>query len=115
MRGGKERIVDVELVLDLGVGRDALDAAHLLDLEEHGVAILEDKGEVRAHRHPPPALQLDHALAHGRAHLLVLEEVQNVVLRNYSHLQKSAYTPSLEAVKPFAGRKLWLLRPCCLG
>src|ERR1700730_1271392 len=52
----------VKLVLDLGVVGDALDAAHLLDLEEHGVAVLEDEGQVPAHGHAPHALELDGSL-----------------------------------------------------
>jgi hypothetical protein len=32
-----------------------------------------------AHRHPPHALEIDHAAAHPVADLLVLEEVQNVL------------------------------------
>src|SRR6266850_2055595 len=78
-RLGQEGVVNVELVPDLGIIRDALDAAHLLDLEEHGVPVLEYEGKVPAHRHPPHALQIDHALAHPIAHLLVLEEVQDVL------------------------------------
>ena len=77
-RHRQQSVVDLDLLGDPRRIHDALDPAHFLDLEEHGVAILEDEGKVLAHRHPPHALELDHPLAHGRAHLLVLEEVQDV-------------------------------------
>jgi len=75
----EERIVDVELVLHAGIIGDPLDPAHLLDLEEQGVAVLEDEGEVPADGHPPAALELDDPRARLLAHLLVLEEVQDVL------------------------------------
>ena len=39
----QEGIVDVELGLPAGIIGDPLDPAHLLDLEEQGVAVLEDE------------------------------------------------------------------------
>src|SRR6266849_7190282 len=41
----QEGTVDVELVLHAGIIGDSLDPSHLLDLEEQGVAVLEDEGE----------------------------------------------------------------------
>ena len=77
-RPRQERPVDVDLPLHLDVVDDALGAAHLLDLEQQGLAVLEDEREVGPHLHAAPGLQRDHPAAPLLADLLVLEEVDDV-------------------------------------
>jgi len=57
-RPGQERVVDVELVLHAAIVGDPLHAAHLLDLEEQSVAVLEDEGQVAANGDPPAGIGL---------------------------------------------------------
>ena len=63
---GMQRVVDVELLLDLLVGDHLLGPGHLLDLGAHGLAVLEDERHDGAHRHPAAALQLDDRCAGTR-------------------------------------------------
>ena len=71
-------VIDLDLFPDLGLVHDPLDPAHLLDLEEGGLTVLEDEAEILADLHPAPALQVDDAPAHLLAHLLVLVDVLDV-------------------------------------
>ena len=62
---GQRRVVDVELILDLFGPDDPLDPDHLLDLEERGLAVLEDECDERTERDPAGALSGDDSRAEG--------------------------------------------------
>ena len=53
---GEELVVRVDLVLHGALARDALGAQHLLDLQQHRVAVLEHGAGLRSHLHAPPLL-----------------------------------------------------------
>jgi len=52
VRRRNERVVGVELALDLLRPHETLRAHHLLDLEEHGLPVLEEQGQVVAQGDP---------------------------------------------------------------
>ena len=74
-RPWQQRIVDRDLLGDLVEVDDALGPDHLLDLEPHGLAVLEHERQVAADGHPPLGLQRDDRATTLVAHLLVLVEV----------------------------------------
>ena len=75
---GEQRVVRVDLVLDLLGLDDPLYAEHLLDLEPHGVAVLEHQRHQRPQRDPAPLLGFDDAAAKLGPRELVLVEVLKV-------------------------------------
>jgi len=82
---GQERVVDLELVADPVLRDDALSADHLLDLEPHGLPVLEDERQVTADADPAIGLQRDDRLPARLAHLLVLDQIQDLIGGDRSH------------------------------
>ncbi len=56
---GDQRVVDVELGLDRFVREHPLGPGHLLDLEAHGLAVLEHEGDDGPDRDASHPLELD--------------------------------------------------------
>jgi hypothetical protein len=85
----QQRVVDGQLLGDLVVVDDALGAEHLLDLEPHGLVVLEDERQVAADADPAIGLERDDRLASRRAHLLVVVQVQELGGGDGSHAASS--------------------------
>src|SRR5205085_1357400 len=58
---------------------------HLLDLEPHRLAVLEDQRHARAHLHPPVLLQPDRPAPELRPDPLVGGDVLDVIQRQFFH------------------------------
>src|SRR6185437_7249361 len=86
---GEELVVRLDLVQDGRLRRDPLGPQHLLDLEEDGVAVLEDGGDVLTDLDAARLLRLDHARAEARADGLVLPDGQDLVALDGLHLAPS--------------------------
>src|SRR5690606_14363109 len=80
-----QRVVDVDLLLDLVVLGDRLGAQHLLDLEDERVPVLEHDGDAVADAQAPVALELDDALAEIVAEALVQARAANVGAGDGAH------------------------------
>src|SRR5665213_579478 len=75
----QEPAIGIDLMLDLLRVNHPLDAHHFLNLEEHGVAVLEDERHDRPDMHAPVFLRLDHARAIFGALFFVLGDIENVL------------------------------------
>src|SRR6058998_1233538 len=75
---GPERVVDLDLLRDPLRVHEPLSADHLLDLEPHGLPVLEDEREIAAHGDATVPLELDDLAAPRVADLLVVDEVQDL-------------------------------------
>src|SRR5439155_10303396 len=73
-----ERVVDLDLLRDPRRVHEPLSADHLLDLEPHGLPVLEDEREIAAHGDATVPLKLDDLAAPHVADLLVVDEVQDL-------------------------------------
>ncbi len=82
---GIELVVDRDLFGDRPRIDLALGAGHLLDLEEHGPAVLEDEAERLAHLDPARAFVLDQLLDVAGADPLVGREVENLAGVDLAH------------------------------
>ena len=65
--------------------RDPLGPQHLLDLQQHRVAVLEDGAGVRPHLHAPPLLLRDDTRPEALPHLLVLRQPKDLAALDRLH------------------------------
>jgi hypothetical protein len=101
---GQKSVVDLDLLVDALVAGDVLGAAHLFDLKDQRVAILEDQGNAVANRDAAVALELDDALAQVVAEAGVERRALDVTSSNESH----GYGP----LKKDDSRRTWSRRVC---
>src|SRR5205814_1543740 len=92
-----ELVVRVDLVLDRRFARDAFRPEHLLDLEQHGVAVLEEHRCARSERHAPAFLLLDHARAKPRPDRLVVCDSKHLSAFDRFHQSTPIWIPYASA------------------
>ena len=82
---GQQLVVDVELLLEPILGHDALGPDHLLDLEQNGAPVLEQKAQAVADSDPASAREGDDLGAERVARLLVRVQVLEILTDDLLH------------------------------
>jgi hypothetical protein len=86
-RPAQQLVVGVDLVLDVGLAHDPLDAHHLLDLVADGEPVLEEQREMLAEVHATRLLGREHLPAQRFAPVFVRRVVDDLVAADGSHAQ----------------------------